>query len=128
MKNEKVIKDFLSYLENERKFSPHTLRGYKIDLFNKSKKLINTIENFSGIKRKAKEKKLKIKEIKQTKKVKTSSKKTKIKKIIKTENKNLCFKDQINFPKYILQQTKITKQRQQNASTMQLLQNQNDGL
>ena len=54
--------------------------------------------------------------------------KTRIKKIIKTENKNLCFKDQINFPKYILQQTKITKQRQQNASTMQLLQNQNDGL
>ena len=27
--------------------------------------------------------------------------KTKIKKITKTENKNLCFKDQINFPKYI---------------------------
>ena len=26
---------------------------------------------------------------------------TKIKKITKTENKNLCFKDQINFPKYI---------------------------
>ena len=27
--------------------------------------------------------------------------KTKMKKITKTENKNLCFKDQINFPKYI---------------------------
>ena len=54
--------------------------------------------------------------------------KTKIKKIIKTENKNLCFKDQINFPKYILQQTKITKQRQQNASTKQQLQNQSDDL
>jgi hypothetical protein len=26
--------------------------------------------------------------------------KTKIKKTTKTENKNLCFKDQINFPKY----------------------------
>ena len=58
----------------------------------------------------------------------TSVLETNIKKIVKTENKNLCFKDQINFPKYILQQTKITKQRQQNASTMQLLQNQNDGL
>ena len=54
--------------------------------------------------------------------------KTRIKKMIKTENKNLCFKDQINFPKYKLQQTKITTQRQQNANTMQLPQIQNDGL
>ena len=57
---------------------------YKIDLLNKSKKLINKVENFNGIKLKVLEKKVKIKELKQTKKVKTSSKKTKIKKNLRT--------------------------------------------
>ena len=51
MKNEKVIKDFLSYLKNERKFSPHTLRGYKIDLsnFNQFLKVNNSKQNFFDI-------------------------------------------------------------------------------
>ena len=51
MKNEKVIKDFLSYLKNERKFSPHTLRGYKIDLynFNQFLKVNNFKQNFFDI-------------------------------------------------------------------------------
>ena len=53
---------------------------YKIDLLNKSKKFINKVENFNGIKLKVLERKVKIREIKQTKKVKTPSKKTKIKK------------------------------------------------
>ena len=51
---------------------------------NKSKKLINKVENFNGIKLKVLERKVKIKEIKQTKKVKTPSKKTKIKKNLRT--------------------------------------------
>ena len=54
--------------------------------------------------------------------------KTNIKNIIKTENKNLCFKDQISFPKYRSQQIRIAKLRQQNASTKLLPQNQNDDL
>jgi len=51
MKNEKVIKDFLSYLKNERKFSPNTLRGYKIDLcnFNQFLKVNNFKQNFFDI-------------------------------------------------------------------------------
>ena len=57
---------------------------YRIDLLNKSKKLINKVENFNGIKLKVLEKKVKIKELKQTKKVKTSLKKTKIKKNLRT--------------------------------------------
>ncbi len=57
---------------------------YRIDLLNKSKKLINKVENFNGIKLKVLEKKVKIREIKQTKKVKTPSKKTKIKKNLRT--------------------------------------------
>ena len=54
--------------------------------------------------------------------------KTKIKNITKTENKNLYFKDQTNFPKCILLQIKITIQRQQSANTKQQPQNQNDDL
>ncbi len=57
---------------------------YRIDLLNKSKKLINKVENFNGIKLKVLEKKVKIREIKQSKKVKTPSKKTKIKKKLRT--------------------------------------------
>ena len=57
---------------------------YRIDLLNKSKKLINKVENFNGIKLKVSEKKVKIREIKQTKKVKTPSKKTRIKKNLRT--------------------------------------------
>ncbi len=57
---------------------------YRIDLLNKSKKLINKVENFNGVKLKVLESKVKIKELKQTKKVKTSSKKTKIKKNLRT--------------------------------------------
>ena len=57
---------------------------YRIDLLNKSKKLINKVENLNGIKLKVLERKVKIKELKQTKKVKTSSKKTKIKKNLRT--------------------------------------------
>ena len=54
--------------------------------------------------------------------------KTEIKKNTKTENKNLFFKDQINFPKYKLQQIKTTKPHQQNANTKLQLQNQSDDL
>ena len=54
--------------------------------------------------------------------------KTEMKKNTKTENKNLFFKDQINFPKYKLQQKKITKPHQQNANPKPQLQNQNDDL
>ena len=54
--------------------------------------------------------------------------KTKIKNITKTENKNLCFNDKINFPKYKLLQIKTTKLHQRNANTKQQLQNQNDDL
>ncbi len=57
---------------------------YRIDLLNKSKKLINKVENFNGIKLKVLERKVKIKELKQPKKVKTSLKKTKIKKNLRT--------------------------------------------
>ena len=57
---------------------------YRIDLLNKSKKLINKVENFNGIKLKVSESKVKIREIKQTKKVKTPSKKTRIKKNLRT--------------------------------------------
>ena len=57
---------------------------YRIDLLNKSKKLINKVENFNGIKLKVLESKVRKKELKQTKKVKTSSKKTKIKKNLRT--------------------------------------------
>ena len=54
--------------------------------------------------------------------------KTVMKKNVKTVNKNLFFKDQINFPKYKLQQIKTTKPHQQNANTKLQLQNQNDDL
>ena len=54
--------------------------------------------------------------------------KTEMKKNVKTVNKNLFFKDQINFPKYKLQQIKTTIQHQQNANTTLQLQNQNDDL
>jgi hypothetical protein len=57
---------------------------YKIDLLNKSKKLINSIENISNFKLKDKGKKIKAKEIKQIKKAKTSSKKIKTKKSLRT--------------------------------------------
>ena len=57
---------------------------YRIDLLNKSKKLINKVENFNGIKLKVLERKVKTREIKQPKKVKTPSKKTKIKKNLRT--------------------------------------------
>ncbi len=57
---------------------------YKIDLLNKSKKLINSIENISNFKLKDKTKKIKAKEIKQIKKAKTSSKKIKTKKSLRT--------------------------------------------
>ena len=70
----------IEVLSDERFIIPE----YKIDLFNKSKKLINSVENFSGIKLKIKEKKIKIKETKQTKKVRASSKKTKVKKTLRT--------------------------------------------
>ena len=70
----------IEILSDERFIIPE----YKIDLLNKSKKIINTVENFSGIKLKLKEKKIKTKEIKQTKKARASSKKTKIKKTLRT--------------------------------------------
>ncbi len=70
----------IEILSDERFIIPE----YKIELLNKSKKLINTVENFNGIKLKVKEKKNKIKEIKQTKKAKATSKKTKIKKTLRT--------------------------------------------
>ena len=54
--------------------------------------------------------------------------KTEMKKNTKTENKNLFFKDRINFPKYKLQQIKTTTLHQQNANTKRQLQNQNDDL
>ena len=54
--------------------------------------------------------------------------KTEIKKNTKTENKNLFFKDQINFPKCKLQQIKTTKPHQQNANTKPQLQNQSGDL
>ena len=54
--------------------------------------------------------------------------KTKIKNMIKTENKNLCLKVQISFPKYRSQQIRIAKLRQQSASTMLPPQNQSDDL
>ena len=57
---------------------------YKIDLFNKSKKLIKSIDNFNNVKIKVKEKKIKTKDIKQTKKSKTATKKTKTKKTLRT--------------------------------------------
>ena len=57
---------------------------YKIDLFNKSKKLINSVENFSKIHIIDKERKIKSKEVKQSKKIKASSKKIKTKKILRT--------------------------------------------
>ena len=57
---------------------------YRIDLLNKSKKLINKVENFNGIKLKVLEKKVKVREVRQTKKAKTSPKKTKLKKNLRT--------------------------------------------
>ena len=57
---------------------------YKIDLFNKSKKLIKSIDNFNNVKIKVKEKKIKTKDIKQTKKSKTATKKIKTKKTLRT--------------------------------------------
>ena len=57
---------------------------YKIDLLNKSKKLIKSFENFDKINLREKEKKIKVKEIKQGKKNKSTSKKLKTKKILRT--------------------------------------------
>ena len=57
---------------------------YKIDLFNKSKKLINSLKILSKINLKKKRKKLNQKEIKQTKKIKATSKKIKTKKTLRT--------------------------------------------
>ena len=57
---------------------------YKIDLFNKSKKLIKSLENFNKIELKVKEKKIKTKDIKQSRKVKAAVKKVKTKKILRT--------------------------------------------
>ena len=57
---------------------------YKIDLLNKSKKLINTVENFSGVKFKPKEKKIRSKDNKQSKKLKSVIKKVKTKKKLRT--------------------------------------------
>ena len=57
---------------------------YKIDLFNKSKKLINSFENFSKMNINDKERKIKSKEVKQSKKTKTTSKKIKTKKNLRT--------------------------------------------
>ena len=57
---------------------------YKIDLFNKSKKLIKSIDNFNNVKIKVKEKKIKTKDTKQTKKSKTATKKIKTKKTLRT--------------------------------------------
>ena len=67
-------------LSDERFIIPE----YKIDLLNKSKKVIDTVENFSGIKLKLSEKKTKTKEIKQTKKARASTKKIKSKKTLRT--------------------------------------------
>ena len=57
---------------------------YKINLLNKSKKVIKSIENFSEIKLKEKEKKNKTKEVKQNKKSKSVTKKIKTKKTLRT--------------------------------------------
>ncbi len=57
---------------------------YKINLLNKSKKIIKSIENFSEIKLKEKEKKNKTKEVKQNKKSKSVTKKIKTKKTLRT--------------------------------------------
>ena len=57
---------------------------YKIELLNKSKKIINSFENFKGVKFKEEIKKIKIKDIKQSKKTKSINKKVKTKKILRT--------------------------------------------
>ncbi len=57
---------------------------YKINLLNKSKKIIKSIENFSEIKLKEKEKKNKTKEVKQNKKSKSVTKKIKTRKTLRT--------------------------------------------
>ena len=57
---------------------------FKINLLNKSKKIIKSIENFSEIKLKEKEKKNKTKEVKQNKKSKSVTKKIKTKKTLRT--------------------------------------------
>ena len=57
---------------------------YKIELLNKSKKIINSFENFKGVKFKKEIKKIKIKDIKQSKKTKSINKKVKTKKILRT--------------------------------------------
>ena len=57
---------------------------YKIDLLNKSKKVIKSLENFNKIQSTIKEKKVKTKDIKQTRKNKTTIKKTKTKKTLRT--------------------------------------------
>ena len=57
---------------------------YKIDLLNKSKKLINTVENFSGVKFNIKDKKVKSQDNKQSKKSKSVNKKPKTKKTLRT--------------------------------------------
>ena len=60
------------------------LPEYKIDLLNKSKKLIKSVENFDKVKFKEKDKKIKVKEIKQLKKSKPTTKKIKTKKTLRT--------------------------------------------
>ena len=67
-------------LLSEEKF---IIPEYKIDLINKSKKLIKTVENFNKVILKEKVKKIKVKEIK-TKKNKSTPKKVKTKKILRT--------------------------------------------
>ncbi len=70
----------IEILSDERFIIPE----YRIDLLNKSKKLINKVENFNGVKLKVLEKKVKVREVRQTKKAKTSPKKTKLKKNLRT--------------------------------------------
>ena len=57
---------------------------YKIDLLNKSKKLIKSVENFNKVKFVEKDKKLKSKEAKLLKKSKPTTKKIKSKKTLRT--------------------------------------------
>ncbi len=62
----------------------YVIPEYKIDLLNKSKKLIKSVENFDKVKFKEKDKKIKVKEIKQLKKSKPTTKKIKTKKTLRT--------------------------------------------
>jgi ribonuclease E len=90
---EKNLIEELKYFQKKYSFKVEILSGlhliipeYKIDLLNKSKKIINTIENINAISevKKIPEKKVKVK--KDTKKIiaKKDTKKKKIKKILRT--------------------------------------------